>query len=228
MRIWVNAFIPHTVPGYTQTINQGQNTGKTAVPLPLIARLNPLNTFKPLDTGYLTDQRSFDYDVNASVRTQNLAELSLGSQGWSLSGVGKHRTSGTTEVNMKTGETLGFGRAPMDRSQFYGLSPVAVVPNVPYTQFLYLKAAEADPLVSTAADIDIQAVFQITTWDTPLGAAMHINWTLTLDEFPAFEVYVEHNGTLKTVFTALPMYGKTVEDLPGPARTNYQGATVIP
>jgi hypothetical protein len=228
MRLWVNAFIPRVISGYTNEINQGTNTGKTAVPLPLIARLNPLNVLKPLSAGYLTDQRSFDPNPDANVRMQSLADLSLTAGGWALSGVGAHRTSGTTEVDMSTGETLGFGRAEMDRCSYVGLAPVQIMPGLPFTQFLYVKAAAADPLVSAAADIDYEGAFQITTWPNPVADVIHIEWTLKLDAFPAFEGYAEHNGVVKPLFAIPPDAGRTVADLPGPANRPYQGVVVSP
>ncbi|CAH0272556.1 hypothetical protein SRABI26_03706 [Arthrobacter sp. Bi26] len=228
MRIWINAFIPHTVPGYTVTIAQGANVNMTAVPLPLIARLNPLNTFKPLSAGYLTDQRSFDSNPAASVRMQCLATLSLGPAGWNLDHQGEHRTSGTTEVDILTGETLGHGLAPMDRCSFAGAEGVAVVPGLPFTQFVHLKASAADPLVSAAADIDFVGAFQITTWMNPVANVIHVNWALQLDAFPAFEGYVEHNGVVKTVLAVLPDPGMTVQNLPGTASRPFQGMVMFP
>jgi hypothetical protein len=47
MKIWVNAFIPREISGYTVELPPRDGTGKTAFPLPLIARLNPLNDGRP-------------------------------------------------------------------------------------------------------------------------------------------------------------------------------------
>jgi hypothetical protein len=49
--MWINAFIPRVVAGYTENIVGGRHAGKTAIPLPKMARLNPLNTFKALGVG---------------------------------------------------------------------------------------------------------------------------------------------------------------------------------
>jgi hypothetical protein len=75
--VWIDAFIPKDVPGYTQLITKGTNAGKTAVPLPTLARLNPLNTFKDWSAGYLTDQRTFSTDPTSSVRMRSLAVVQL-------------------------------------------------------------------------------------------------------------------------------------------------------
>ena len=102
MQIWINAFILRVLDGHTVGLPSGDGTGLTAVPLPAIARLNPLNAGKPLETGYLTDQRSFDADPSASCRMQSLPRFELSPAGWQLSNgfVGEHRTSGTTEVQI--------------------------------------------------------------------------------------------------------------------------------
>ena len=73
--VWINAFIPKTVSGYTETIGKGVHVNKTAVPLPWQARLWPANTIKPRHQGYMTDQRGFDSDKGASVRMQSSATI---------------------------------------------------------------------------------------------------------------------------------------------------------
>jgi hypothetical protein len=66
--IWINAFSPRSVPGYTQTLSAGKHAGKTAAPLPGVARLWPGNTLKDWNAGYLTDQRPFDSSPGARGR----------------------------------------------------------------------------------------------------------------------------------------------------------------
>jgi hypothetical protein len=70
-------------------------------------------------------------------------------------------------------------------------------------------------------------VFQITTFP-PVAAAIHINWVLTLDAFPAFEAYVEHNGVVKTILAVPPDSGRTVQDLVGQANRPFQGFVMFP
>lgn len=229
MKIWINAFIPQIVAGYTVALAQGQNAGKTAVPLPLIARLNPVNALKPLTAGYLTDQRGFGPNIDASCRMQSLAILSIGPTGWRFDQT-NHRTSGTTEVDMATGATLASGNADMNRCNFFGLDGVVPVQGIPFTQMVYAKAAAADPLVSAAADIDYEAAFTITTTllPAPLPTVIAIQWQLVIDQFPAFECYVEHQGVVKPVLTSFPDPGKTVADLPGPANRTFTGTILFP
>jgi hypothetical protein len=228
LKIWVNAFIPRDVDNYTLEMSQGQFTGQTAIPLPPIARLNPLNFFKPLSAGYLTDQRTFDSDLSAPVRMQSLAELSRGLIGWTLdNGFGVHRTSGTTEVDTEIGEFLDFGSAPMNRCFFSGGDIPVPDPGAPFIQIFHLRAAASDPLVSAAADIDYQGSFLITTTPGVEGDLVQIDWTLSLDAFPAFEAYVERDGAVVTLLTAPPPDGNTVQDLLGPPNRSFQGSVTL-
>jgi hypothetical protein len=229
MKIWVNAFIPANVDGYTLGITQGPFSGQTAIPLPPIARLNPLNLAKPLSAGYLTDQRAFSSDPSASVRMQSLADFSKTPVGWQLNNgfVGAHRTSGTTEIDTDIGEFLDFANAPMNRCTFSGGESEPPDRGTPFTQIFHLRASAFDPLVSLAADIDYLGSFTITTTPGIEGDVVQIDWTLSVDAFPAFEAYVERDGEVTTLLMEPPPAGNTVEDLLGPANRSFGGAVTL-
>jgi hypothetical protein len=118
---WLNAFIPRTVAGYTKILTAGPHAGKTAIPLPGIARTWPGNTAKDWNAGYLTDQRGFDPSAGASVRMQSLAEVVLGQVPALVKQA--HRSSGTTEVNLVSGVQTGFAVANMSRCGFTVVPP---------------------------------------------------------------------------------------------------------
>jgi hypothetical protein len=229
MKIWISAFIPKVVPDYTVALPPGDTNARTAVPLPAIARLNPLNDGKGLDTGYLTDQRDFDSDITASHRMQSLAILERSSAGWELSNapIGEHSTSGTTEVNIATGETVDSALADMSRCAYSGGGVTATAPSGATTQIFYLKAAAFDPLVSAAADIDYTATLTLTTTPGTEGDEVRIDWSVILDAFPAFEGYVERDGDVTTLFQIPPPPGNTVADLPGPANRPFSGSVTL-
>ena len=90
LKVWFNAFIPAVVPGSTVVIPAGTHSGSPPSPLPAAARL--LNPLKSLDSGFLTDQRSFSDAISASSRMRSIAEISVGSA-LSLSAT-KHESSG--------------------------------------------------------------------------------------------------------------------------------------
>lgn len=244
LRVWINAFIPQTVAGYTQVIRTGAHSGKTAVPLPGLARTNPLNLLKNWDAGYLTDQRTFSDLPTASVRMQSLAEITIGPHVAVVRTA--HRSSGTTEVDIATGRQLGFAVADMSRCSF---SPITVMPSVrrsgPYrtpllgipftlatpaaglpTYTLRLTGAASDPLVSAAADIDYEGTFELTIHTAPTRCL--VSFEGLIDAFPAFECYAELGGHAKCLFTAPPPSGNTVTNLPGWANRRISGMVSLP
>lgn len=109
---WISAFIPKTVKGYTQILSKGVHLGKTAVPLPAIARSWPGNWTKNWNAGYLTDQRGFSNSQSASHRMQSSAIVDLVTKRMLHSA---HTTSGTTEVDLVSGVQTGFKNADMSR-----------------------------------------------------------------------------------------------------------------
>jgi len=197
LRFWINAFIPKTVTGYTRVIPAGTYVVKTAIPLPVLADLNPVNLWKDLwnwwDTGYLTDQRSFATAPDASVRMRSWVEIDPSTLSVTDKG---HFSSGTTEVDLKTGVFLGFDVADMSRCTWTTpqIKPLSVSPSFPGPVFpgsplgstalmLELQAAAGDPLVSAAADIDYEGLLVVT----PASGWLTVSFDGKIDSFPAFE-----------------------------------------
>jgi hypothetical protein len=236
--VWINAFIPLSVPGYTLPISSGTHRGKTAVPLPKLARVNPFNLFKAFNTGYLTDQRDFDSTMGASVRMQSRAQITLSSWG-AMPVVTKavHTTSGTTQVTITNGDETGKSTADMTACKWSPmntrlpsrpqLSPVSRFPSVRYpmsgnpTYELAFYGAASDPLVSASADINYRGMFEF--YVDPSAHRIQVFLTANVDEFPAFESYVSSGGQTKTMFIAPPPKGNTVVDLLGEAKRSFRG-----
>jgi len=240
LRIWINAFIPETVKGYTRVIPKGANVGKTAIPLPALANLNPVNLWKDVwnwgDTGYLTDQRTFNDSPDASVRMRSWVELSLSPLEVTRMG---HLSSGTTEVDMKNGNLLGFGVANMSGCHWTlptikplsapGLFPAPVLPGSMLGRgafVLNLEAAAGDPLVSAAADIDYEGEFVIRLGSK--SGEVSIEFNGKIDTFPSFEAYASLGGKTKNIFTADPPPNNTVTSLPGSATRPVSGTVQFP
>lgn len=246
LKVWINAFIPRDVPGYTQKISRGRHRGKTAVPLPGIARFNPINLVKDFDAGYLTDQRGFNTSVTASHRMQSLIEFELART--PRVARTSHTSSGTTEVDMNTGAQLGHAIADMGRCSFSPLmkhqQPAGIrrgtnLYRVPFggtftinyptsdppphpTYRTRLNAAAGDPLVSAAADIDYGGAFELYLDPARPGRCM-ISFEGKIDAFPAYECYAQFNGVIKTLFRSSPPRGNTVENLLGGANRTLRG-----
>jgi len=250
VQFWLNAFIPRTVTGYTQTLTAGPHAGKTAVPLPGIARAWPGNTFKDWNAGYLSDQRSFDSSLTASCRMQSLLEVDVSGPQPRMVGQ-THRSSGTTEVNLVSGVQTGFAVADMSRCSFMALPPAAppgggVGVFSGHTSagrgtvgFPVLTAMRAmtevrvrlvgqagDPLVGMAADIDYTGTVTIALRSAP--GSIYVAFEGLIDAFPAYDCYARFNGVTKTLFTNSPPPGNTVADLLGPANRPVSGSVGFP
>ena len=213
LRIWINAFIPGDVPGYTINIVRGTNSGKTAIPLPALARLNPLNTLKDWNAGYLTDQRTFSTLPSASVRVQSLAEILLPDATVVRA---SHTSSGTTQVNTESGDTTGFAVADTSRCTWGTLTYLSIK----------VKGQASDPLVSAAADIDYEGLFNLTP--DPGASRLTVDFDGKLDAFPAFEAYASFSGITKALFTVPPPSGNTVTNLLGGANRPIRGSASFP
>jgi hypothetical protein len=238
LRFWINAFIPKTVAGYTRVIPAGKHKGKTAIPLPVLADFNPLNLWKDFsnwfDTGYLTDQRSFDAAPDASVRMRSWVEIDSST----LAVINKgHESSGTTEVDLKTGAELGFKVADMSRciwttprirpvstSQSF---PGPVFPGSPFGStalMLELVAQAGDPLVSAAADIDYEGLLVVAR----ASGVLNLSFDGKIDSFPAFESYASLDDKTQSLFNVPPPPDTTVQSLPGSANRPVRGSATFP
>jgi hypothetical protein len=248
LSFWLNAFIPRTVTGYTIPITSGTHAGKTAIPMPAAARL--LNPFKPLNTGYLTDQRSFDASVSASVRMQSLVQFDI-TPGRIVPMRTGHSTSGTTEVTTTSGAQTGFAMANMSRCTWTpatpamrvftagtvhvpfggGLVPIVVgAASSPVSSFsMNLLGQAGDPLINGAADIDYSGQVTVTI-RSAVGPmlAIDVDFQGMLDSFPAFEAYASFQGMTKTLFNSPPPPGNTVINLVGGPTRPISGRVSFP
>jgi hypothetical protein len=240
LRFWINAFIPKTVTGYTRVITAGTHAGKSAIPLPTLADLNPVNLWKDVwsafDIGYLTDQRGFSTAPSASVRMRSWVDIDPAT----LAVIDKgHESSGTTEVDLSTGAQLGFKVADMSRCKWTTpkIRPPSASPSFPGPVFpgsplgstalmLELEAAAGDPLVSAAADIDYEGLLVVTPG--PGSGALSVRFEGKIDSFPAFEAYASLDGKTKELFKAPPPAGNTVQSLPGKANRDIRGVAAFP
>jgi hypothetical protein len=231
---WLNAFLPKTVPGYTVPLTRGVHAGKTAVPIPQLARIpNFADKHKTLNCGYLTDQRGFSNAIGASCRMQSKIEVDL----WFMTIFSQnHDSIGTTEVDMVSGNQTNFGKADMSRCKYKLISPKRAAfpwlpndengkpnPPPPGVINLQLDAAASDPLVKWAADIDYNGMLSIVIGPNGL---LGVSFGGKVDGFPYYDCYVSYKGVTKPMFTVTPPAGNTVMNLPGPARQSVTGSAV--
>ncbi len=224
VRFWINAFIPKTVGDYLKVVEQGPYQGQTAVPLPEIARLSPLNMTKDWEAGYLGDQRHFSKNIKASVRMQSRADFDISKLDIVEEPQHKrHTTSGTIEVNIETGEKTGEKKANMKRCHF-APSPSKSVwtdeQNITHIEYA-LKAAASDPLVKPAADIDYNGTIRLSV--DKAAKQVKLGFTGKIDAFPAYEAYASHGDQIQTLFRKSPPVGNTVKSLVGGANRPVEG-----
>ena len=252
VQFWLNAFIPQTVSGYTQTLTAGPHSGKTAVPLPGVARLWPGNTLKDWNAGYLSDQRTFDSSQTASCRMQSILEVDVSGPPRMVGQT--HRSSGTTEVNLVSGVQTGFAVADMSRCSYTVIPPppmpappgggaglfgghtsagrggaaFPVMPRMPPPTSIgvELVGQAGDPLVGMAADIDYTGTVTIAVGSGP--GSLTVSFNGLIDAFPAYDCYAQFNGVTKTLFTNSPPPGNTVANLLGGANRPITGRASFP
>lgn len=229
LKLWINAFIPRDVPNYTRTIAAGEHGGKTAVPLPLIARGHPRNLFKPWNEGFLTDQRGFSDQQTASVRMQSAATVQVSPAGLRAS-IDAPKTSGTISVDLKSGKQLGSAGADLNKCSMDIYHGPSTRLNMLTGQWidegaqsiiLAIYAAGSDPLVAASADIDYTGNWQVI--HHPQKNYLAVLFKGKIDDFPAFEAYAQFNNSTQTLFTAPPPKGNTVVDLLGDAKRPVTG-----
>ena len=219
LKFWISSFIPEHVPGYTIKIGAGPHMGKTAIPLPAVARLWPGNTLKPWNAGYLTDQRGFSDSPTASARMCSLIEIET----TTLSEVSQsHTSSGTTEVDLSSGVVKGTATASMSRCK-YTSDPVISSSGFSRT----LEASAGDPLVGMAADIDYKGKLLVTRSGVGPGAKFIVTFDGLVDNFPAYECYASLNGVTNKLFDRSPPSGNTVADLLGSAKNPVSGKAIF-
>jgi hypothetical protein len=205
VKVWVNAFIPKNVSGYTKTVPAGPYKDSTMIPGP----------FTWSDC-FLTDQRGFSNHIHAKSRMHCEARLELRDSTAKLTQW--HNCDWTTECDCETGEQE--CRKKGDTSDMeYTLSRAGSI------LILSLQANAwnpCSPSSSVGGEIDMSATIKIDP------SAKTLSCTARVDSFPAFEAYATINdGEGVQIFRRSPPPGNTVMDLPGTATTTIKTVTLI-
>lgn len=203
--LWIKAFIPEQ--GTFTHVRFGQSSphaGKTAIPHPTLP-----------DYYYLTDQRSFSKDVNASARMNLHVELNVGQAVPNM-----HTVRAGCDITI---ETKGSGeeraRATADGS---GIFANNFSQSSNQSIRFWVEAAASDPLISVAPDIDFKG------WITLDFKENQLFFDLLVDEFPAFEGYFSiDGGPAKTIFQLLPEPGASPFNLFGDANVSVNRSMPI-
>jgi hypothetical protein len=201
VKVWLNAFIPDTVPGKTIPA-PGPHAGKTMLNGPIFSEC------------YLTDNRSFDSNVHAPSRMHSEIEIDVAGPTevfqW-------HNCDETHEINCKTGAAVctSKGRtSDMLFSKLRGSSGSLIQVD--------LKGASNNPCYSGSPDIDYEGRVTINV------GARTVEFDGKIDQFPAFEMYGTANGGAGAMmFNSMPLPGKDPWNLPREANRAQKGSATI-
>lgn len=204
VKVWMNAFIPLSVPGYTRVVPKGPFKNMTMIPGP-----------SPVSDCFLTDRRGFSPFIQAKSRMHSEARVVL--SGASATITEYHKCDWTTECDCEDGEQECHKEGKTENMK-YRLQPSGGKGKVE----LWLSARAWNPCSPSSAiggEIDMQATFVINFENKT------INTTAIVDSFPAFEAYATINdGAGTEIFTKSPPKGNTVMNLPGNASTRIDTA----
>lgn len=201
VKVWVNAFIPDTVPDVTHAAPDSGTVVNGPPP--------------PLGGGcYRTDNRGFSSDIHASSRMHSEVEIAI--EGPQLS-FQFHDCSPTHKIDCDTGEALCDAKGDASRMQFTNLrgnttvdpeGGVIVDPNASLVQ-IDLDDAAHNPCVASP-DIDAIGTVSIDP------VARTVRFQGAVEPFPAFEMYATgDNGAPVTLFQLMPRPGADPFNLVG-------------
>lgn len=198
--IWLNAFIPGTVPGGTKTISQGEFAGDTCIPAP-----GPFGCA-------LTDNRSFSNDKLAKTRMRLFILVNLKDLTFEYGGFSDY----THHIDTDDGSLL-----CKKRSKGTYVADGKIMGDNPNGLGMKFMAFGSNPCVPFSPDIDLLGMLAIDR------KARKIKVQALLDEFPAFEMYALSTKThnTKTIFTKDPYCNNSsnVMCLFGGASVNAEG-----
>lgn len=211
IKVWINSFIPRTVPGVTHTVTVGPHAGKTFVFGPPI----PTPTFPPtLKRGaFLTSNRTFSTsDTRAPVHFKMHTDMAFDFTKSPPVLTTKHVGGESIEVDPVTGAVLRTAFGSTLRMFARPILPPLLGVPLPAVK-VPIKMSCSIPLVfgsGTIADMDVIGFLTVD----PI--ARKVVYSGKVDEFPAYEAYVSVNGGPPLIlFQQDVLPGKTPNDLIG-------------
>lgn len=203
VKVWLNAFIPQTVPGKTEPA-PAPHTGLTMLrgPVPGVSDC------------YLTDNRMFDANVHAPSRMHSEVEINVAGPTevfqW-------HNCDETHEIDCEDG-----GAECTRKGDTSGMSFLNLRGSAASLIQVDLNAASSNPCQSGSPDIDYVGTFTINV------GTRTVEFSGKIDEFPAFEGYATTNGGAGvTMFNTMPAAGRDPWNLPGGANRAQTGRAPI-
>lgn len=226
MRVWINAFIPGHVPGYTDELTTGPHAGKTVI--------YGLGGGKE---AYLTDQRMFSSALDASSQMHSEALVDFVASPAKLSQW--HACDFSTPLD----EQDDTARRPTDVSRMHvtlatqrTLSShrevaraIGMLPRRPDATaeeiYLYFSAAATPVCEKMAAHFGDIGYEGVVIFDPPRGV---LEFHGDVHRFPAFEMYASVNEAAATaVFRLSPPRGAQTLHRPGAGRRPVKASVIV-
>ena len=208
VKVWINAFIPLNILGYTQRVPAGIHTGKTMIPGP-----------NPLSDCYLTDQRDFSNQIHAKSRMHSEVKLVFSGNKPILTQW--HNCDQTTELDCGDGDVESTKKGSISRMNFR-LLPTSTSKRA----IVSFNCSASNPCAPTSriiGDIDYNGTLTID------HAARSVKFDGKIDQFPAFEAYATINDSAGiTLFREPPPAGNTVLNLPLNANRSIVKTIIFP
>jgi hypothetical protein len=182
--LWVNAFIPGDIPGYTRVLDAGPFAGFPVIPAPFLEDL--IGCFS-------TDNRSFSdllgngCFAHPSSRIAAMAQIDLVNQTLSSEHI---CSSGTLRFDCSSGEVTCNSVAEINGPGFHSFVVVGES-----EMALQLRTWASDPCVNApkifVPDVDIDLTFNVRL--DPSGS-VRVWVSGAVDIFPAYEIYAMADG----------------------------------
>jgi len=205
MKIWISSFIPKDIDDLTLPVPNGGGDTMIPGPIPLVSDC------------FHTDQRGFLKNSNASSRMQSIINIDIGNMK-SLGHIG--RCWETIECDCEDGE-----KECEKTSSTSGLKYKDEISSSFHLNFT-LEGAANNPCFFGSPDIDWIIYVHIKKY---ADGKIKVEATSDsrVEKFPAYEMYVEQDGAVETLFRRSPDKGATPGDLIGVATQHVTGVVTF-
>lgn len=219
VKIWIKAFIPQEILGYTIPVRGGPYLGQTMIPGP------PFSS-KPLGC-FLTDQRDqgnqggFSSDIDAKSWLTSIGVIDVEQARITNGKRGIHYSDLTTELNCNSGNIICERAGSIRGKGFYGLTVIGD------TITVKLEAAAKNPCIGGSSDIGYNGTITIRLLNS--GQQVQVSFDGYIQPFPAFEMYVSvDDGAPHAVITPQsPEPDTTPWNLPRDPNRYVSGAVLL-
>ena len=210
VRVWLKAFIPGEIPGYTMPVPGAP--GKTMIP-------GPVGT---INDCFYTDHRGFSSDINAESRINAETVIDLKAKGLQYTG---DYSDPSTEVDCDDGDVE--CQLPGNPSVQFNFQ-IVTDSSKERVVTVEVVGKGSNPCFTGSPEINFNGRINVMAFEVEEGSGrlqqVNVEFYGMIDLFPAFEMYAAINdGAARTVFTIPPIEGKTPADLFGDANRFISG-----